>query len=184
MYEDLEIIHNKCSVCTKCPLHKTKHHTVFSDGVPNPKLMLIGEAPGYNEDMQGKPFVGKAGQLLDKIFASVGLTRKEHVYICNTIKCRPPENRDPKPEEMAACRPFLESELQGRQLVVGLGRSAIRDLMGYDGKMSEVVNRITEIQVGAVRVKFLPTYHPAATIYNRESRAALKDAMRIVKDFL
>ena len=85
MYEELEAVRNKCLSCEKCLLCKTRTNLVFSDGIPNPKLMLIGEAPGYNEDMQGKPFVGKAGQLLDRIFASVGLSRKEHVYICITI---------------------------------------------------------------------------------------------------
>ena len=93
--QKLEEIKQKCLKCEKCPLCKTRTNTVFSAGIPNTKLMLIGEAPGYNEDMQGKPFVGKAGQLLDKIFASVGLTREKDVYICNTIKCRPPENRVP-----------------------------------------------------------------------------------------
>ena len=85
---------------------------------------------------------------------------------------------------MEACRSFLVSELEGRALVVGLGKSAVRDLMGFDGKMAEVANRVTEIDIGGTRVNFLPTYHPAATIYNRDSRAALKDAMRIVKEYL
>ena len=84
-------IKNKCQNCQKCALAKTRTNLVFSDGKPNNKLVLIGEAPGYWEDMKGLPFVGKAGQLLDKIFESVGLSRKEHVYICNTLKCRPPE---------------------------------------------------------------------------------------------
>lgn len=88
-----------CQYCDKCELGKTRTNIVFSAGIPNHKLMLIGEAPGYYEDMQGEPFVGKAGQLLDRIFASVGLSRQKDVYICNTLKCRPPNNRDPLPEE-------------------------------------------------------------------------------------
>ena len=95
MYSELEEIKTKCLSCTKCSLCRTRTNIVFSDGVPNPKLMLIGEAPGFYEDQQGKPFVGKAGQLLDKIFASVGLSRERDVYICNTLKCRPPEIRNP-----------------------------------------------------------------------------------------
>ena len=99
MQNELEKIKEKCLSCQKCSLFKTRTNIVFDDGLANPKLMLIGEAPGFYEDQQGKPFVGKAGQLLDRIFASVGLTRKDHVYICNTIKCRPPDNRNPLPEE-------------------------------------------------------------------------------------
>lgn len=98
-YEILEKVKAKCENCHKCPLGNTRTKLVFSGGVPNNKLMLIGEAPGYWEDQKGEPFVGKAGQLLDKIFASVGLSRQKDVYICNTLKCRPPDNRNPLPEE-------------------------------------------------------------------------------------
>ena len=101
----------KCKNCYKCPLGKTRTKLVFSGGVPNNKLMLIGEAPGYWEDQKGEPFVGKAGQLLDKIFACVGLSRQKDVYICNTLKCRPPDNRNPLPEEKAACREYLDIQV-------------------------------------------------------------------------
>ena len=111
MYEELEQIREKCKNCQKCPLSKSRTNTVFSDGVPNSNLVLIGEAPGYWEDQKGLPFVGKAGQLLDKIFASVGLSRQNDVYICNTIKCRPPENRNPLPEEKEACKEYLQAQL-------------------------------------------------------------------------
>ena len=100
--KELDSIREKCLSCQKCELAKSRTNVVFSDGVPNHKIMLIGEAPGYWEDQKGIPFVGKAGQLLDKIFASVGFTRND-IYICNTIKCRPPENRNPLPEEKKAC---------------------------------------------------------------------------------
>ena len=111
MYEELETIHKNCLNCHKCILGNTRNNIVFSDGVPNPKLMLIGEAPGFYEDKEGKPFVGKAGQLLDKIFESVGLTRKRDVYICNTVKCRPPENRNPEPNEKEACWEYLKAQI-------------------------------------------------------------------------
>jgi len=104
MEEELEKLKQKCLNCTKCSLSKTRTNVVFSDGIPNNKLVLVGEAPGFYEDKTGVPFVGKAGQLLDKIFASVGLSRKKDVYIMNTIKCRPPNNRDPLPIEKEACR--------------------------------------------------------------------------------
>ena len=96
--EQLEEVRTKCLNCSNCSLCKTRTNTVFSAGVPNSKLMLIGEAPGYYEDMKGEPFVGKAGQLLDKILGSVGFSRQKDIYICNTLKCRPPENRDPLPD--------------------------------------------------------------------------------------
>ena len=169
--------------CRLCGLCEGRTQVVYADGNPDAKVVFVGEGPGENEDLQGIPFCGKSGKILADAMQAAGFDRSS-VLITNTVKCRPPKNRDPRPEEMAACRPFLESELQGRELVVGLGRSAVRDLMGYEGKMTEIVNRVTEIQIGAVRVRFLPTYHPAATIYNKESRAALKDAMFIVRDFI
>ena len=111
MYEKLQEIRTSCLSCNKCSLAGTRTNVVFSDGIPNSKLMLIGEAPGFYEDKQGKPFVGKAGQLLDKIFAAVGFTREKDVYICNTIKCRPPNNRNPLPEEKEACWEYLKSQI-------------------------------------------------------------------------
>ena len=110
--EQLNAVRQKCKTCNKCPLGATKTNSVFSAGVPNSKLVLIGEAPGYYEDQKGEPFVGKAGQLLDKILASVGFSREKDIYICNTLKCRPPENRDPLPEEKAACREYLDAQLE------------------------------------------------------------------------
>ena len=110
MQEKLNKIKEKCLKCEKCSLCKSRTNIVFSDGTPNPKLMLIGEAPGFYEDQQGKPFVGKAGQLLDRIFASVGFSRKD-IYICNTLKCRPPENRNPLPEEKEACWEYLKAQI-------------------------------------------------------------------------
>ena len=109
---ELDLIKEKCNNCQKCGLCKSRTNVVFSDGIPNHKLMLIGEAPGYWEDVKGKPFVGKAGQLLDRIFQSVGLSREKNVYICNTLKCRPPENRDPLEEEKLACREYLDSQIE------------------------------------------------------------------------
>ena len=168
MYEELEIIHNKCSVCEKCVLSKSRHHVVFSDGKPNSKLMLIGEAPGYNEDMQGKPFVGKAGQLLDKIFASVGLYRNEHVYICNTIKCRPPENRNPLPEEKEACREYLKAQIDIIQpkIILLCGNVAVQSILGNVGGITHIRGKWFdggEIVHGA---KLMPIFHPSYLLRN------------------
>ena len=112
MFDELRDLNTKCLSCKKCVLSQTRTNIVFSDGIPNSKLMLIGEAPGYWEDVKGLPFVGRAGQLLDKIFASVGLSRQKDIYICNTIKCRPPENRNPMPEEKQAYREFLDKQIE------------------------------------------------------------------------
>ena len=169
--------------CRLCGLCEGRTNIVLPDGDPGSGVVFVGEGPGENEDLQGRPFVGKSGKILEDAMAEAGFGRSQ-VLITNTVKCRPPGNRDPRPEEMEACRPFLESELRGRSLVVGLGRSAVRDLMGFEGKLSEVANRVIEIDVGGQRVRFLPTYHPAATIYNRESRAALREAMLIVREYL
>jgi DNA polymerase len=108
--------------------------------------------------------------------------KRSDVLITNTVKCRPPGNRDPTKEEMDACRPFLDHELSGRKVIVGLGRSACRDLIGYEGKMAEIVNKETVITVNGKELTFLPTYHPAACIYNNDSKAELRRTMNILKD--
>ena len=171
MYEELEVVREKCLSCEKCALCKTRTNLVFSDGVPNPKLMLIGEAPGYNEDMQGKPFVGKAGQLLDRIFASVGLSRKEHVYICNTIKCRPPENRNPLPEEKEACWEYLKSQLEiiKPRLILLCGNVAVQSILGNVGGITRIRGRWFEPDKAIVDVygaKMMPIFHPSYLLRN------------------
>lgn len=171
MYEELEIVREKCLTCEKCALCKTRTNLVFSDGIPNQKLMLIGEAPGYNEDMQGKPFVGKAGQLLDRIFASVGLSRKENVYICNTIKCRPPENRNPLPEEKAACWEYLEAQLKIIQprIILLCGNVAVQSILGNIGGITRIRGRWFEAESAIVDVhgaKMMPIFHPSYLLRN------------------
>lgn len=167
MYEELEIIHNECSVCDKCALAKSRHHIVFSDGTPNPKLMLIGEAPGYNEDMQGKPFVGKAGQLLDKIFASVGLSRNE-IYICNTIKCRPPENRNPLPEEKEACWDYLKAQIDiiQPQIILLCGNVAVQSILGNVGGITRVRGKWFDGDEVVHGAKLMPIFHPSYLLRN------------------
>ncbi|MCQ2743215.1 MAG: uracil-DNA glycosylase [bacterium] len=167
MYEELEITHNQCLTCTKCPLHKSRHHVVFSDGVPNPKIMLIGEAPGYNEDIQGKPFVGKAGQLLDKIFASVGLSRNE-IYICNTIKCRPPENRNPLPEEKEACWEYLKEQIDIIQpkIILLCGNVAVQSILGNVGGITKIRGKWFDGDEKVHGAKLMPIFHPSYLLRN------------------
>jgi DNA polymerase len=154
---------------------------VMPSGDLGSPVVFVGEAPGEKEDHSGKPFVGRSGKLLDSIMEEEGVDRSK-VMITNTVKCRPPGNRAPTEEEMAACRPFLDHELSERKVVVGLGKSACRDLLGYEGKMADIANTKMSVRVNGKDVLFIPTYHPAACIYSRESRDALRTTMRILRD--
>ena len=168
MYEELELIKSKCSACEKCGLCKSRTQTVFSAGIPNGKLMLIGEAPGFYEDKQGKPFVGKAGQLLDRIFASVGLTREKHVYICNTLKCRPPENRNPLPEEKEACWEYLKAQIDiiKPKIILLCGNVAVQSILPNIGGITKI--RGKWFQGGDVvhGAKLMPIFHPSYLLRN------------------
>ena len=168
MYEELELIRQKCLKCYNCPLGKTRTNIVFSDGLPNPKLMLIGEAPGFYEDRLGKPFVGKAGQLLDKIFASVGLTREKDVYICNTVKCRPPENRNPEPAEKEACREYLNAQIDiiQPQIILLCGNVAVQSILGNVGGITKIRGKWFEGGENVHGAKLMPIFHPSYLLRN------------------
>ena len=169
--------------CSLCGLGKGRTNIVLPDGTYDSGIVFVGEAPGENEDHEGRPFVGRSGKILEGMMKDAGFSRSD-VLITNTVKCRPPSNRDPTQEEMAACRPFLESELYDAELVIGLGKSACRDLMGYEGRMDEIVNVPTTIRVRDRDVKFIPTYHPAATIYNKVSREELRRTIGMIGEML
>ncbi len=163
--EELEIVKNKCLNCQKCSLAKSRTNVVFSGGTANSKLVLIGEAPGYWEDQKGEPFVGKAGQLLDKIFECVGLSRKKDVYICNTIKCRPPENRDPLPEEKTACREYLDAQLEilKPKIILLCGRVALNSFLENSGGITKVRGKWFDGPYGS---KMMPIFHPSYLLRN------------------
>ena len=165
MYEELEKIREKCLKCEKCPLSKNRHSVVFSDGIPNSKLMLIGEAPGYWEDMKGLPFVGRAGQLLDKIFLSVGLSREKDVYICNTIKCRPPENRNPLPDEKTACREFLDAQINilKPKIILICGNIALNSMLPDEKGITRARGKWFN---GPYESKMMPIFHPSYLLRN------------------
>ena len=165
MYEELEQIREKCKNCQKCPLAKSRTNTVFSDGVPNSNLVLIGEAPGYWEDKKGLPFVGKAGQLLDKIFASVGLSRQKDVYICNTIKCRPPENRNPLPEEKEACKEYLQAQLDilKPKIILVCGNIALNTMLPNERGITHARGKWFDGPYGS---KMMPIFHPSYLLRN------------------
>ena len=166
--------------CTLCSLHSGRNRIVMPSGDVDSRVAFVGEAPGENEDVQGKPFVGRSGKLLDRIMQEEGLQRSK-VMITNTVKCRPPANRDPTEEEMEACRPFLESELVTKDIVICLGRSACRSLLGYTGKLGEIANTRMTKRIGDKDITIIPTYHPAACIYSHEARDGLRKTIREIK---
>lgn len=157
-----------CASCELCGLHKGRTKSVFFDGNPDAEIMLIGEGPGQNEDLTGKPFVGKAGQLLDKILGSVGLSRQSNIYIANVVKCRPPGNRTPTPEEMQACFPYLEEQISLIQpkILILSGATALQGVTGK--KLSITRSRGQWIQWQGIWC--MPIFHPAYLLRN-DSRA-------------
>lgn len=167
MFEELDAVRAKCATCQKCDLAKTRTKSVFSDGIANSKLMLIGEAPGANEDMQGVPFVGRAGKLLDQIFESVGLSRQNNLYICNTIKCRPPENRDPLPCEKEACRPYLNAQIDTLKprLILLCGKVALKSFMDTNLGITKIRGKWYDGPHGA---KMMPIFHPSYLFRNHQ----------------
>jgi uracil-DNA glycosylase family 4 len=160
---DLASLADLVSGCTRCPLCHERTQTVFGSGSPGAKLVFVGEAPGREEDLQGLPFVGRAGKLLTKMLASVGMTRDE-VYITNILKCRPPNNRDPSEEESRACEPYLERQIEliRPALICALGRVAGQKLLGRNASLSVLRQGLN--YYGDVRV--IVTYHPAALLRN------------------
>lgn len=165
IYKKLEEIELKCKNCERCALCKTRTNVVFSSGIPNNKLMLIGEAPGRNEDEEGKAFVGRSGKLLDKIFESVGLSREKDVYICNTIKCRPPENRDPTPEEKQLCLEYLQAQIDILQpkIILLCGSIAMKSMLGDKESITKSRGRWFS---GPHNSKMMPIFHPSYLLRN------------------
>jgi len=172
-----------------CGLKRTATNTVFADGMAEGGIMLIGEAPGRDEDRVGKPFVGRAGQLLDKMLASIGLDRKTNAYITNVINWRPPDNRDPSPEEAAACLPFLRRhiELANPGVIILLGAVAARHVVGISDGIMKLRGRWLEYRVGDRMVPLMPTLHPAYLLRQPAHKKlawrdlqAIKEKMRTV----
>ncbi len=154
------------SICTRCRLAEGRTQVVFGVGDPNADLLFVGEAPGFHEDQQGFPFVGQAGKLLDKLLAGIGLDRST-VYIANVIKCRPPGNRNPQPDEIESCEPhlFRQIELIEPRLVATLGNFATKLLSGQPHGITRVHGTPQDATIGGHRVTLYPIYHPAAALY-------------------
>lgn len=164
----LDELRQELGDCTRCRLHTGRNHIVFGEGSPKARLLFAGEGPGREEDRTGKPFVGRAGHLLDKIIEAMGLKR-EDVYICNVIKCRPPENRTPQDDEMRTCGIFLvrQIEIIRPHHIVCLGSTAAKYLLGTNQAMGRIRGRFFEHSSGA---RILPTYHPAYLLRNPNAK--------------
>jgi len=160
-----EKLREQVAACTTCALHKTRTQTVFGVGNFNAELMLIGEAPGFHEDKQGEPFVGRAGQLLNSMLQSVGFHR-EQVYIANILKCRPPENRDPQPDEVNCCTPFLQKQIALIQpkLLLAVGRIAAHYLLNTKQSLTRLRGQVYSF--GENKTPLLVTFHPAYLLRN------------------
>lgn len=177
----MEELAKKVDGCRKCALANGRTNIVFGTGDPASPLVFVGEGPGADEDAQGLPFVGRAGQLLNKMIESIGL-RREQVYICNVVKCRPPNNRDPEPEEAEACWPYLEGQLTIIQprLVVGLGATAVKRLMRKNIPIGKIRGQIQPLELGEWSGDFLPTFHPAYLLRSPGQKAeAMRDFFKI-----
>ena len=177
--QDLEALKATCLVCDKCGLQATCTHVVFGEGNPKAEIMFVGEGPGRDEDRQGRPFVGAAGQLLDKILASVGLSRDE-VYITNVVKCRPPKNRMPNPDEVFACSPYLDAQINkiNPSIIVCLGALATRTLIDKNAKITRIRGEWHEKD----GILYMPTFHPAALLRDPSKKLPVWEDMKKVKE--
>ncbi|MCS7122303.1 MAG: type-4 uracil-DNA glycosylase [Archaeoglobaceae archaeon] len=168
--ETLEDIEKEIRSCKRCELHKTKKNYVPGSGNPKAKIVFVGEAPGREEDLKGEPFVGAAGKFLNDVLSKVGIKR-EDVFICNVLKCRPPNNRDPSPEEVAVCGNYLIRQLEviKPDMIVCLGRISANYLFDHFKlaftKISSVQGKVFEVDSWNKKIKIVPVYHPAAVLY-------------------
>lgn len=179
--EKLKELQEQVNECTLCELHKTRTNVVFGTGSSNADLMFVGEAPGHNEDVQGEPFVGRAGQLLTKIIEAIGFKRDD-VYIANILKCRPPENRNPASDEIALCTPHLikQIEIIGPKIICALGTFAAQTLLNTKESIGSLRGKFHEYQ----GTKLLATYHPAYLLRSPGEKKKTWEDMKKVRDFL
>ncbi len=176
----LEELNAKILRCTRCGLARTRNNVVPGMGVQNPEVLVVGEGPGHDEDMQGLPFVGKAGVLLDRMLAAIGLDRKTNCYIANIVKCRPPENRNPFPDEQSACFSFLEAQIHilKPKMILCMGKIAIEKITGQSIAITQKHGEFFEYN----GIPVMPTYHPSALLRNEElKRPAWEDLKKFKK---
>lgn len=178
---NMEAIRGELGDCQRCKLHRTRRSIVFGEGNIHARLMLIGEGPGNDEDVQGRPFVGKAGQLLTKILQSIGVDREE-VYIANIIKCRPPQNRNPEPDEIESCYPFLFKQIQAirPRIICALGTFSAQTLLRTDVKITALRGKAYDFS----GIQLFPTYHPAYLLRNPEKKREVWEDMKQIAKVL
>lgn len=179
---DYESLRSQALVCTRCDLAGTRKNVVFSDGDPNARLMVVGEAPGAREDETGKAFVGPAGKLLDLLLATVGLSREDSAYICNVLKCRPPGNRNPLPGEIEACTPFLtrQIELISPEALLAVGAFSAQFLTGREAPIGTLRGKVYSYQ----GVPLVVTYHPAALLRNGSLTRPTWDDLQLLRQVM
>lgn len=177
---ELTQLYAQIRVCQKCDLAKGRTNTVPGEGPENAEIMMIGEAPGFHEDRQGRPFVGAAGNLLDELLATINLKRNE-IYICNVLKCRPPQNRDPQPDEMDACKPYLDQQIELIQpkIIITISRFAMARWFA-DKKISEIHGKPKKFG----NLVVLPMYHPAAALHQPSLRRVLEEDFKKIPAIL
>lgn len=180
MYNNFEDLKKNCGQCTKCGLCKTRHNVVVGVGNPEADVLFIGEGPGENEDLQGEPFVGRAGKLLDKMLTAVDLDRNKNIYIANIVKCRPPQNRDPKPEEQEMCIEWLRSQVRliKPKIIVCLGRISAQKLIDPNLKITKEHGKF--IKKG--NFLMMPMFHPAAILRNPNQKPEAFDDFLKLRD--
>lgn len=168
MENRMEQLREECLQCQKCPLAATRHHVVFGTGKTDAEVVFVGEGPGENEDLQGEPFVGRGGALLDKYLEAVDLSRERNIYIANIVKCRPPQNRDPQPAESEACMPWLREQfrLLRPKIVVCLGRIAAQRMIRNDFSVTKEHGTFIEKN----GILFMGTFHPAALLRQPQNK--------------
>ena len=179
MFETWEELENSIINCNKCKLCKTRRNIVFGTGNKNAKIMFIGEGPGADEDIQGEPFVGRAGKLMDMAFGIVGIKREE-VYIANIVKCRPPANRNPEDDESAACLNYLRNQvmLVRPEIIVLLGNVALKNILGKEYSITASRGKWTEKK----GIKYMPTWHPAALLRDETKKVDFINDLKLVTD--
>jgi DNA polymerase len=179
--DGVEAIRMEMGECTRCPLHRGRQHLVFGEGNPDADLVFVGEGPGRDEDLQGRPFVGRAGRLLTQIIEAMGLKRDD-VYICNIVKCRPPNNRVPQRQEVETCSPFLFRQLQALRprYVCTLGSVATQTVLGVQTPISRLRGKFIEHR----GLMILPTFHPAYLLRNPEKKREVWQDMQLVMEKL
>ena len=177
----LKDVREELGDCKRCKLHQTRRTLVFGEGNEKAVLMFVGEGPGYDEDVQGRPFVGKAGQLLTKIIQSIQLDRDE-VYIANIVKCRPPQNRTPEPDEVLACRPFLLKQIEAvrPKIICCLGAVATQALLQTAEKITSLRGRAFDLN----GIRVIPTYHPAYLLRNPERKREVWEDMKRIAQWM